>query len=362
MKKKLQVFISSTYIDLQEERQAAVEAVLSAGHIPAGMELFRAEDVSQMETIKNWIDESDIYLLILGGRYGTLEEKSQLSYTHWEYEYAASKNIPRFAIVITEKALEEKAKNLGSFAIEKEHYPKYQEFRSQVLSKTSKFFDDIKDIKLAILQTLSQYSNDSTLSGWISGKELPNNDTIFKQIDKLLEENQLLRQKLEKQVILKKEEETIYDLSFEERINNIIKILRLIQLNSTGKLYATLKRNYNFSYPSGSFYVYCSREEAVKEKIHKIHVINSSYEIEDFNSDLAEIRIMLNNYRGIDYLKILFVIAVDSNNTKIISSSKTFFENALEKSKTINKDKFSLEIWNLDKVKEIETELGLNIV
>ena len=36
MKKKIQVFISSTYKDLQDERQAAVEAVLSTNNIPAG--------------------------------------------------------------------------------------------------------------------------------------------------------------------------------------------------------------------------------------------------------------------------------------------------------------------------------------
>jgi hypothetical protein len=57
-KKKLQVFVSSTYIDLKEERQAAVQAILTAGHIPAGMELFSAGDQSQMDVIKRWIDES----------------------------------------------------------------------------------------------------------------------------------------------------------------------------------------------------------------------------------------------------------------------------------------------------------------
>ena len=63
--KKYQVFISSTYTDLRDERQAAVEAILKSGHIPAGMELFSAGDESQLETIKRWIDASDIYLLIL---------------------------------------------------------------------------------------------------------------------------------------------------------------------------------------------------------------------------------------------------------------------------------------------------------
>lgn len=36
--------MSSTYIDMLTERQAAVEAILQAGHIPAGMELFAAGD------------------------------------------------------------------------------------------------------------------------------------------------------------------------------------------------------------------------------------------------------------------------------------------------------------------------------
>lgn len=62
MNKKLQVFISSTYTDLEQERQAAVEAVLKAGHIPAGMELFKSADESQKETITKWIRESDVYL------------------------------------------------------------------------------------------------------------------------------------------------------------------------------------------------------------------------------------------------------------------------------------------------------------
>ncbi len=90
-KKKLQVFVSSTYLDLREERQAAVEAILKAGHIPAGMELFTAGSDSQLDTIQRWIDESDVYMLILGGRYGSLDPKTALSYTELEYDYAVNK-------------------------------------------------------------------------------------------------------------------------------------------------------------------------------------------------------------------------------------------------------------------------------
>src|SRR5262245_53278462 len=109
--KKLQVFVSSTFSDLREERQAAVEAILSSGHIPAGMELFAAGDESQMTVIERWIDESDVYLLILGGRYGSIDKKSGKSYTQLEYEYALLKKKPLFAVVINDKALDKKVKD-----------------------------------------------------------------------------------------------------------------------------------------------------------------------------------------------------------------------------------------------------------
>ncbi|WWL46005.1 DUF4062 domain-containing protein [Pseudomonas parakoreensis] len=119
MKRKLQIFVSSTFSDLISERQAAVSAILKSGHIPAGMELFTAGDQSQMDTIKKWIDESDVYMLILGGRYGSIEPKSGISYTELEYNYAIEQGKPLFAVVITEPSLEEKIRSHGTAFLEK---------------------------------------------------------------------------------------------------------------------------------------------------------------------------------------------------------------------------------------------------
>ena len=110
MKKKLQIFVSSTFTDLKNERQAAVEAILKSGNIPAGMELFTAGNESQLQVINRWIDESDIYCLILGGRYGSIEPKTMQSYTELEYDYAVSQNKPYFSIVMSDIALEKKTK------------------------------------------------------------------------------------------------------------------------------------------------------------------------------------------------------------------------------------------------------------
>lgn len=43
---KYQVFVSSTYVDLIEERKEITQAILEANCIPAGMELFPASNKS----------------------------------------------------------------------------------------------------------------------------------------------------------------------------------------------------------------------------------------------------------------------------------------------------------------------------
>jgi hypothetical protein len=44
MKIKYQIFISSTFEDLKQERDIAIKAILEMGHIPVGMEIFSAGD------------------------------------------------------------------------------------------------------------------------------------------------------------------------------------------------------------------------------------------------------------------------------------------------------------------------------
>lgn len=87
MDRKYQIFISSTFSDLVEERQSVSRAILDMGHIPAGMEMFPAADVEQLTYIKKVIDECDYYVLIIGARYGSLDEEG-VSYTEREFQYA----------------------------------------------------------------------------------------------------------------------------------------------------------------------------------------------------------------------------------------------------------------------------------
>ncbi|SHO23895.1 Putative uncharacterized protein [Moritella viscosa] len=206
MKKKLQVFVSSTFEDLKEERQSAVSTILEAGHIPAGMELFSATDKTQKEVIKKWIDESDVYMLILGGRYGSMDPETGTSYTEWEYNYATDTGKPLFAVVINEDALDAKIAKDGKSVMEQENPAKLKEFKSVVLSNMTSFFSDNKDIKLAIWQSITELNGRENLVGWVSGSEVRDDTELLKEnaklegkIENLISENESLKEKLEEQ-------------------------------------------------------------------------------------------------------------------------------------------------------------------
>jgi hypothetical protein len=196
MSPKLQVFISSTFTDLQEERQAAVEAILRAGHIPAGMELFAAGDKSQLETIQRWIDESDVYLLLLGARYGSIEPSLGKSYTQIEYEYALGTGKPLFAIVLSETLIDAKVKADGRNVLESTHTKELNDFRKAVLAKVCRIVDDSKDIKLAIHETILDFLRKYTFTGWVSGKDVKTMEQMGAELTRLGRENAALREEL----------------------------------------------------------------------------------------------------------------------------------------------------------------------
>lgn len=237
MKKKLQVFISSTYIDLIDERQAAVEGVLDAGHIPAGMELFKAGNRSQLDTIYKWIDNSDVYMLILGGRYGSIEENSGKSYTQLEYEYAIQKDIPVFAVVLEEDFLKTKGEEIGEDRVfEKNHIEEFVKFKEVVMTKIIRKVRDSKDIKLAIHTTLNEFIEDYTMVGWVRANEteasvalLSQNNQLNIELNELHKENKKLKYEIEAQKF-----EFEKELAFEQ---------------DTIKLLATYQRRINSSAP-----------------------------------------------------------------------------------------------------------------
>jgi Domain of unknown function (DUF4062) len=151
-----------------------------------------------MEVIKRWIDESDVYFLILGGRYGSIDPTTGKSYVQLEYEYAQERKKPFFAAVIEDAALEIKVRAQGSIVLETENPQKLREFRANVLTKLVKFWSDPRDIKLAVFSTLSDFARREELIGWMPGDQVVNTGALAEEIARLGKENASLREQLSK--------------------------------------------------------------------------------------------------------------------------------------------------------------------
>jgi len=162
MHKKYQVFVSSTYRDLAEERQEVIQALLELDCIPVGMELFPAADDDQWTLIKRLIDDCDYYILIIGGRYGSLNENG-VSYTQMEYEYALTKGIPIISF------LHKNPDNITIGKSEKESSSKYklEEFKRLVEQKMCRYWESAVELGSQVSRSLVKLIRDRPRPGWI---------------------------------------------------------------------------------------------------------------------------------------------------------------------------------------------------
>ena len=165
MERKYQVFISSTYEYLKTERQAAISCLLDMNCIPVGMEQFPASSLSQWEYIKKMIDMSDYYLLIVAGKYGSIDPEENISYTEKEYRYAIHKKMPILAFL---------HKNIDSLPAIKvgatdEERERVKNFHNTVkeAGRLVDFYSNEDELKYKIAMAMPKIINDAPMPGWV---------------------------------------------------------------------------------------------------------------------------------------------------------------------------------------------------
>ena len=170
MDKKYQVFVSSTYEDLKSERTATFSCLLDNNCIPVGMEQFPASPLSQWEYITKMIDISDYYLLIIAGRYGSVDQDINMSYTEKEFNYAKSKGIPILAFL---------HQNPGSIPASKSENSdfgreKLTSFRSTVENSGIhvNYYTDENDLKYKIGTSITKTIHDCPAIGWVRADQV----------------------------------------------------------------------------------------------------------------------------------------------------------------------------------------------
>lgn len=203
MDKKYQIFISSTYKDLIPEREKVRDVILSMYQFPIGMEMFSAADEEQWEIIKETIDSSDYYVLIIGKRYGSVIDEGLdkgISYTEKEYRYAKSIGLPILAYIKNDEAIT--ADNVDDDA---KKLKKLQAFKADVTKgREVKWFSTIDQLGTEVSLSLHKEMDRKKRPGWIRSnavdieKSLSEIVELSKQNRELQEDNKRLSVELEK--------------------------------------------------------------------------------------------------------------------------------------------------------------------
>lgn len=178
MNKKYQIFISSTYEDLKEERRKVQDAILSMYHFPIGMEMFSAADEEQWEIIKETIDSSDYYVLIIANRYGSIIEDGPdkgMSFTEKEYRYAKSKHIPILVFVIHDSVPRLRSQYESTVKSQK----KLKAFIDEVKKRrTIEWWKNADDLASKVMNALNKAIGKGKRPGWIRTTDCLSNDEL----------------------------------------------------------------------------------------------------------------------------------------------------------------------------------------
>src|SRR5438105_7515790 len=127
--RRYQIFISSTFQDLKEERKAAIEAVFKRGHIPIALENFSPQNEEDLQVIKSAMRDCQVYIAILGHRYGSLVPGQDYSFTEFEYDLAQEYRLKTLTFILADDVIEERRKKVDES--EKRHYGKLRDFHEK---------------------------------------------------------------------------------------------------------------------------------------------------------------------------------------------------------------------------------------
>jgi hypothetical protein len=182
------VFVSSTYEDLRDERAEVQKALLKLNCLPVGMELFPAADDETWEFIKTQIFDSDYYVLLVAGRYGSLAPDGR-SFTELEFDYAQEIKKPAIGFVHGNPGQIVKNKS----ELDPERARKLESFIAKVRLKPVRHFTTPQDLALEVTTSFVDLKARKPAIGFVRADQAVD----FKKYSEALEANRALERRVQ---------------------------------------------------------------------------------------------------------------------------------------------------------------------
>ncbi len=145
------VFLSSTWEDLQEYRRAARGVIEGLELTFIGMEEFPPSGTAPVDFIRREVTRAELYVGVLGMRYGFVDPALGFSMTELEYRQAVASGKRRCLFVMSDRA----QIPLAMIDTDADRYRKLLEFRGRVLKENVvQFFQDPQDLASKLEMTL----------------------------------------------------------------------------------------------------------------------------------------------------------------------------------------------------------------
>ena len=193
--KRYHIFVSSTFHDLREERAAVEKTLLELEAFPAGMELFGAADDDAWTLIEEIIADCDYYLLIVGGKYGSIDEQTGLSYTEREYDTAVRLGKPVMAFLCQDpdKLPAERVE------IEEDSRKKLAGFRKKVKeAKHVKYWSSAAELASQVATSWFGFLKRYPATGWVKDDQIAGHQDAVIALAKAQAEVRELKNQLDK--------------------------------------------------------------------------------------------------------------------------------------------------------------------
>lgn len=184
---KYQVFVSSPFSEA-ETRSVVFDAIQTTGHIPVLMESFSPGNDRTKYLVNRTINESQIYILILGHRYGTImnsdnskkDNSSEISYTEYEYVIAKDSNIKMVVFLQDKDEINKERQKLEQQSDEILNSNKFWSFYNRIKNSGDFYAIWSKNnleglaarVTTAIHKEADRLSNEPNLKGWVRASNI----------------------------------------------------------------------------------------------------------------------------------------------------------------------------------------------